>query len=88
MNGTIHSIPGYCTSGTGIHTPGQWLTCARLGWHEPTTTAANAGYFAGHNIAPVLAVAILTVLVLVLFRGRRGRPEPETAPRARAGVRR
>lgn len=99
MTGTIHSlaasIPGYCSSGYGVRTPSQWLTCARLGWHEPTTAAANAGYFAGHNIAPVLVVLILLAMVVAWVRGRGHREQPMTAyaatrreRRERAGTRR
>lgn len=92
MNGSTHavaaSVPGYCH---GLHaiTPAQWTQCWKLGWNQPTATAANAGYFAGHNVVPVLAVVILAVLAVAWFRGSRARTAPQAKParRERAGAR-
>jgi hypothetical protein len=73
LAGAAQQIPAYCTSGTGIHTPQQWQTCWKLGWQQPTTDAANAGAFTGHNVAPgVILVAMLIVAALVLL-SRRGK---------------
>ncbi len=59
-------VPGYCASGHGILTPAQWKTCWDIGWGQPTTTAANAGAFAGHNVMPFLiGLAILAAIVTV-----------------------
>lgn len=61
--------PSYCTSGTGIHTPSQWTTCAKLGWNAPTTGAAHAGYVAGHTGVPIfLAVIVVVLIVAALAR--------------------
>ena len=69
------SIPGYCTSGHGILTPAEWKTCWDIGWNQPATTAANAGYFAGRNVAPVLiGLLILLALIAVARRSSSGSP--------------
>lgn len=46
---------------------GDWQQQLKCGWHQPTTTAANAGYFAGHDVAPwaLLAGIIIGLLWLV-----------------------
>jgi hypothetical protein len=50
---------------------GTWQQKWDCGWHQPTSTAANAGYFAGHNVAPALVGLVLVVLILALLsRGR------------------
>ena len=66
-----HPVPAYCTSGHGILTPAQWKTCWNAGWSQPTTTAANAGAFAGHSVAPwaILAGIIIGLLWLVSRSG-------------------
>lgn len=95
MNGSAHAaaseaakVPAYCSGWAHAITPAQWTQCWKIGWGQPTTGAAHAGYYTGHNIVPVLAVVILAVLVLAWFR--RGKPAPQAAPapRARAGARR
>lgn len=48
---------------------GDWQQKLQCGWHQPTTTAANAGSFAGHNVAPFLAVALIVLLVALARRG-------------------
>jgi hypothetical protein len=54
---------------------GTWQQKWDCGWHQPTTTAANAGYFAGHNVAPALVGLLLVVLIIALAsRGRSGKP--------------
>ncbi len=58
------AVPGYCTSGHGVLTPTEWKTCWDLGWSQPTTGAAHAGYAAGHGGAPVLLILVVVVLVL------------------------
>jgi hypothetical protein len=65
------AIPAYCSSGHGVLTPAQWKTCWDGGWKQPTTTAANAGTFAGHNVAPVLIV--LLIVALIAFAASRNR---------------
>ena len=48
-----------------ITTPAQWATCAKIGWNQPTTGAANAGYTVGHYAAPVvLALAVIVLLIM------------------------
>jgi hypothetical protein len=63
----VKAIPAYCTSGHGILTPAQWATCAKAGWQQPATGAANLGFSAGHNVAPwaLLAGLIIGLLWLV-----------------------
>lgn len=54
---------------------GSWQQQWSCGWHAPTTTAANAGYFAGHNVAPALAgLLIVVALILMVSRARSGKP--------------
>ena len=80
MTGTIHalaaSVPGYCTSGTGVRTPAQWATCAKLGWSQPTTGAANAGAAAGHYVAPALLIGVI-IGVILLVMSRSGKTAPQ-----------
>jgi hypothetical protein len=66
-------VPAYCTSGHGILTPAQWKACWNAGWSQPTTGAANAGYFAGHNVAPwaLIAGIVIGLLWLVSRSGSR-----------------
>lgn len=71
-------VPGYCTSGVGIHTPQQWKTCWNLGYNLPTTGAANAGAFAGHNIAPYALIAGIIIGLLWLV-SRSGSRSPATS---------
>ena len=65
-------VPAYCATGH-IHTPAQWQACWKLGYNLPTTGAANAGAFAGHNIAPYALIAgiIIGILLLVSRSGSR-----------------
>jgi hypothetical protein len=68
------AIPGYCTSGHGILTPSQWSYCAKLGYSEPTTGAANAGFSVGHSGAPVfiaIALAIILLAAMAIARSRK-----------------
>jgi hypothetical protein len=97
MNGSAHAaasaaakVPAYCSGWAHSITPAQWTQCWKIGWSQPSTTAAKAGYYTGHNIAPVLAVIILAVLVLAWFRRGKRASQPAPAPRARerAGARR
>ena len=71
------SAPAYCTSGTGVHTPAQWATCAKLGWSQPVTGAAHAGAAVGHYAGPgiALAIAIIAVLFLLSKTGRSTVPQ-------------
>ena len=73
LAGAAQQVPGYCTSGTGIRTPQQWQTCWKLGWQQPTTGAANAGAFAGHNVAPGAILIVLLIIVAVIALSRRGK---------------
>ncbi len=70
---TAQQVPGYCTSGTGVHTPQQWQTCWKLGWQQPVnTTVAHAGSAAGTGALP--AVVIIAIILAVLVLSRRSRP--------------
>jgi hypothetical protein len=73
VTAAAQQVPAYCTSGTGILTPAQWKHCWDIGHHLSTTTAANAGAFAGHNVAPwaLLAGVIIGLLWLVSRPGSR-----------------
>lgn len=68
----IASAAPDCRAGH-ITSPSQWTACWKIGWNEPTTGAAKAGYAAGHSVAPVLLGSGLVVLVLwLLMRSRSG----------------
>lgn len=57
-----HAIAASCTTGT-------WQQKWSCGWHQPVNThMVNAGYFAGHNIAPWGLVAIGVFLLLIFTR--------------------
>ena len=104
MNGSAHAaasaaakVPAYCSGWAHSITPAQWTQCWKIGWSQPSTTAAKAGYYTGHNIAPVLAVIILAVLVFAWMKipsgprvtGRRPAPAPaRSRARDRAPARR
>lgn len=56
---------------------GSWQQKWNCGWKQPTTTAADAGAFAGHNIAPFLILAAIVVLILIaVSKSRSGTPAP------------
>jgi large-conductance mechanosensitive channel len=74
VTAVAQQVPAYCTSGHGILTPAQWKTCWNAGWSQPTTTAANAGAFVGHTIAPFLIIALIVFAVIALSRRRSGTP--------------
>ena len=64
------AIPAYCTPGH-IRTPSQWETCWKIGWNEPTTGAAHAGYAAGHSAAPALVAALILLAIFWMVRKSR-----------------
>lgn len=54
---------------------GTWQQKWNCGWKQPTTTAANAGAFAGHNVAPALIGLVIVALILIAAsRSRSGKP--------------
>lgn len=54
---------------------GNWQQKWDCGWHQPTTGAAQAGYFAGHNVVPALVgLLIVVALIIAVSRSRSGRP--------------
>ena len=56
---------------------GNWQQKWNCGWHQPTTVAANAGYFAGHNVAPwAVLVGIVVGVIWLASRSRSGSPAP------------
>jgi hypothetical protein len=65
-------VPAYCATGH-ISTPAQWKACWNAGYNLPTTGAANAGAFAGHNVAPyaLLVGVIIGILWLISRSGSR-----------------
>jgi hypothetical protein len=72
----VTSVPAYCNSSPGhpeIHTPAQWATCAKIGWGQPVTTAAHAGFTFGSDLIPVLMVIFLIVAAVGILRGLAGR---------------
>jgi hypothetical protein len=71
-------IPGYCASGHITRTPAQIAACIRAGWQQPTGTAANLGFSAGHNVAPFLIVALIVIAVIALA-SRGGSRSPATS---------
>lgn len=69
-----HVIAAACTTGSTLQ---KW----KCGWNQPTTTAANAGYFAGHSIAPW--AIILGVVIGVIWLASRSRSRaPATGARS------
>ena len=58
-------VPASCAT-NHITTPAQWKACWNAGYHLPTTGAANAGAFAGHNIAPYALIAGIIIGILLL----------------------
>jgi hypothetical protein len=67
---------GNCNTGT-------WQQKWQCGWNQPTTGAANAGAFAGHNVLPWLLVLVIVILAVraVKKRKRDGSPAPARAAR-------
>jgi hypothetical protein len=66
-------VPAYC--GNLIKTPAQWKACWDAGWSQPTTGAANAGFAAGHSVAPWAVLAgIIIGLLWLASRSRSGSP--------------
>ena len=63
-------IPGYCTSGIGIHTPQQWKTCWDLGYSQPVNGAASAGSALGGSFGPILIIALIAIGLFLLTRRR------------------
>jgi hypothetical protein len=71
----VTSVPAYCGSSAvkpQITTPAQWATCAKIGWDQPTTTAAHVGQMVGHA-APVVLLVILVIVALVVAALRSAR---------------
>jgi len=63
-----HAIAASCNVGS-------WTQKWDCGWHQPATGAANAGYFAGHNVAPALVGLMIVALIIILAtRGRSRTP--------------
>ena len=54
-----HALAASCTTGS-------WQQQLNCGWHEPTTGAANAGAFVGHNVGPALIGLLIVVAVIVM----------------------
>lgn len=61
-----HIIAAACSSGT-------WQQKWNCGWHQSTTGAANAGYFAGHSVAPWLIGALIGLFIIFLISRSRSR---------------
>jgi hypothetical protein len=57
---------------------GSWQQKWQCGWNQPTTGAANAGNFTGHNVLPGLLV--LAVIVLVVMAAKKSRSGARSAP--------
>ena len=73
VTAAAQQVPAYCSGWAHGLTPAQWKTCWDIGWSQPTTTAANAGAFAGHTVAPwaILAGIIIGLPWLVSRPGSR-----------------
>ena len=52
---------------------GSWEQRWKCGWNQPTGGAANAGYFAGHNVMPALIVLLVVVAIIALAGKSRSR---------------
>ena len=53
---------------------GSWQQKWDCGWNQPTTGAANAGYFTGHNVVPALIGLLILAAIIAVARSRSGRP--------------
>lgn len=64
----IHVIAASCDTGS-------WQQKWSCGWHQPPSQAAvSAGYFAGHNLAPiVIGLFILWLVVKAALRAASGK---------------
>jgi hypothetical protein len=64
-------VPAYCSN--LAKTPAQWKACWNAGWSQSTSGAANAGFVAGHNVAPwaLLVGVIIGILWLISRSGSR-----------------
>lgn len=76
MHAYLAAAAANCNTGT-------WAQRWKCGWNQPTTAASNAGFFAGHNIAPWLIIAVVLFLVLKALKGRSAArsPSPKAARR-------
>ena len=61
-----HVIAAACSTGS-------WQQRWDCGWKQPTTGAANAGYFAGHSVMPALIVLLIIVAIIALAGKSRSR---------------
>ena len=50
---------------------GSWTQKWNCGWHEPTTTASNAGFAVGHSGAPIILGLIVLVLIWIAATRRK-----------------
>jgi hypothetical protein len=59
--------PPYCAGRNPLSTPltpGQWATCWRYGWDQPTTTLAHMSHDFGHAVLPALIVIAIIFLMV------------------------
>jgi hypothetical protein len=66
-------VPAYCSH--LVKTPAQWKACWNAGYNLPTTGAANAGSFAGHNVAP-WALIVGIIIGVIWLASRSGSRSP------------
>ena len=71
LTAAAQKVPGYCTSGVGVHTPQQWQTCWNAGWSQPVNGAASAGSALGGSFGPILVIALIALGLFLLTRTRR-----------------
>jgi hypothetical protein len=68
VTAVAQQIPAYCATGHINRTPAQILTCLKIGWHQPTTTASNAGFLAGKSAGSTMAVLVVAVVVFLVYK--------------------
>ena len=77
----------YLAAAAANCTTGSWQQKWDCGWNQPTTGAAHAGYFTGHNVVPVLVGLVIVLLAVRAVRKRRNRASA-SAGTARVAARR
>ena len=70
----------YLAAAAANCTSGSWQQKWDCGWNQPTTGAAHAGSFTGHNVVPVLIGLAIVLLAVRAVRKRRNRAGASARP--------
>ena len=75
MFSSVHAVAQAAATRPASCSTGSWQQKWNCGWHQPTTTAANAGYATGHDVVlPVLGVLVVVLILLALAKARSRTP--------------